>query len=141
MVHIDGTGRHTHELSNFQASNTTTVQLEKGGSTFIFGTADVAVNGTVKWTNVGTLIILEKNVATISLATDATDNHFKGQPIYGIRDSMTDENGNEMIQTTQTSGNATAGNVTQGAQNAANKTGQFLGNVTEGVKDFFNGTG
>lgn len=101
MVHIDGTGRHTHDMSNFQANNTTTVQLDESGSTFVFGTVDVAVNGTEQWTDVGMQMILDRmNVMSIWLATKSTDNHFKEQPIFGIVDSMTDENGNEMIQTT-----------------------------------------
>jgi hypothetical protein len=101
MVHIDGTGRHTHDMSNFQANNTTTVQLDESGSTFVFGTVDVAVNGTEQWTDVGMQMILDRmNVMSIWLPTKSTDNHFKEQPIFGIVDSMTDENGNEMIQTT-----------------------------------------
>jgi hypothetical protein len=50
-----------------------------------------------------------------------------------------------MIQTTwQTSssaaGNATGGNMTQGAERTLNETGEFLGDVGERVQDFFNGT-
>jgi hypothetical protein len=145
MVHIDGTGRHTHEISNFQADNATTVQLDESGLTFVFGTVDVAVNGTEQWTDVGALMILERmNVMSISLATESTDNHFKRQPIFGIVDSMTDENGNEMIQTAQqtssaaAAGNATGGNMTQGAERAVNETGEFLGDVGERVQDVFN---
>jgi hypothetical protein len=68
MVHTDGTGRHTHGISNFQADNTTTVQLDESGLTFIFGTAHVAVNGTEQWTDVRALMILERmNVMSISL--------------------------------------------------------------------------
>jgi hypothetical protein len=145
MVHTDGTGRHTHDISNFQADKATTVQLDESGLTFVFGTVDVAVNGTEQWTDVEALMILERmNIMSISLATESTDNHFKGQPIFGIVDSMTDENGNEMIQTTQqtssAAGNATGGNMTQGAERTLNETGEFLGDVGERVQDFFNGT-
>lgn len=145
MVHIDGTGRHTHDISNFQADNTTTVQLDESGPTFAFGTVDVAVNGTEQWTDVEALMILDRmNVMSISLATESTDNHFKGQPIFGIVDSMTDENGNEMIQTAQqissAAGNATGGNMTQGAERTLNETSEFLGDVGERVQDLFNGT-
>jgi len=149
MVHVDGTARHTHEVSNFQAANGSMVQLEQNGTTVIFGTADVSSNGSPKWTGVNTVITIENlNVASVSFASEQTEDHFHGQPIYGIVDSLTDENGNEMIQTgssTQTAGNSTGGNmtntITQGAQNAANTTGNALSNVTEGIKDFFNGTG
>jgi ribosomal protein L12E/L44/L45/RPP1/RPP2 len=67
---------------------------------------------------------------------------------------MTDENGNEMIQTAQqtsssaaasaasaasaAAGNATGGNMTQGAERAVNETGEFVGDVGERVQDVFN---
>ena len=138
MVHTDGTMRHTHDISNFVSSNSSTIDTSGQGTSFIFGTVDVAVNGEAKWTGADALIVIEKNnVVSISVASEDTDDHFGGQPIYGIVDSMTDESGNELVEGT----NGTAENVTQGAENAVNQTGEFLGNVTEGVKDFFNGTG
>jgi hypothetical protein len=134
MVHIDGTGRHTHELSNFVSSNSTTVDISGEGTSFIFGTVDVATDGEPKWTGVDALIIIEKNnVVSISLASEDTEDHFGGQPIYGIVDSMTDESGNELIG----GGTAPAGNVTGGAmggnETGGNETGGgSLGNLTEG---------
>jgi hypothetical protein len=142
MVHIDGTGRHTHEVSNFQSANGSAVQLKQNGTTVIFGTADVMTNGSPKWTGVNAVITIENtNVASISFASENTDDHFHGQPIYGVVDSLT-ENGKELIQApggTMTSGNATGGNTT--SQNILNQTGNALKNATEGIKDFFNGTG
>ena len=127
MVHVDGTSRHTHDLSNFVQSNSTTIDNSAGGTSYIFGTVDVAADGENKWTNVKALIMIQKNnVVIISLASEDTEDHFMGAPIYGIVDSMTDKNGNEMIET---GGTQTAGNVTSG------------GNVTQGIKDFFNRTG
>jgi hypothetical protein len=148
MVHIDGTGRHTHEVSNFQSANGSMVQLLQNGTTVIFGTADVMSNGSPKWTGVDAVITIDNNnMASVSFASEKTDDHFHGQPIYGVVDSLT-ENGKEMIQApggTMTSGNATGGNMTgnatQGAQNALNQTGNAMKNATEGIKDFFNGTG
>jgi len=127
MVHIDGTSRHAHDLSNFVQSNSTTIDNSASGTSYIFGTVDVAADGENKWTKVDTLIMIQKNnVVIISLASEDTEDHFMGAPIYGIVDSMTDKNGNEMIGT---GGTQTAGNVTSG------------GNVTQGIKDFFDGTG
>jgi hypothetical protein len=37
---------------------------------------------------------------TIMPAPDQTDNHFQGQPIYGIVSGMTGENGTMIVQTT-----------------------------------------
>jgi hypothetical protein len=110
---------------------------------------DVATDGEQRWTGVDALIIIERNnVISLSLATEDTDDHFMGQPIYGVVDSMTDENGNEMIDTgTSTAGNATGGatggNMTAGGnQTGDNQTdGGFLGNLTGGVQDLFNSTG
>jgi len=155
MVHTDGTGRHMHEMSNFVSSNSSTIDTSGEGSSFIFGTVDVATNGEMAWTGADALIIIEKNnVVSISLATEGTEYHFGGQLIHGIVESMTDENGNEMIDTGteaagDTMGNMTetdgTGNVTQGAEDAVNETGEFFGNVTEGIsegiEDLFNGTG
>jgi hypothetical protein len=139
MVHIDGTERHTHELSNFVSSNSSTIDTSGEGASFLFGTVDVATNGESAWTGADALIIIEKNnVVSISLATEDTDDHFMGQPIYGIVESMTDENGNELIDTgTSTAGNMTGGNATGGNQTA----GGMLDNLTGGIQDFFNGTG
>jgi len=142
MVHTDGTGRHAHEMSNFVSSNSSTIDTSGEGSSFIFGTVDVATNGEMAWTGADALIIIEKNnVVSISLATEDTEDHFGGQPIYGIVESMTDEDGNEMIDTGTEAAGDTMGNITQGAEDAANETGEFFGNVTEGIEDLFNSTG
>ena len=142
MVHVDGTERHTHDLSNFVSSNSTTIDISGNGTSFIFGIVDVATDGQPKWTGADALVIIEKNnVISISLATEDTEDHFGGQPIYGIIDSMTDENGNEMIET----GASASGNVTDGAlggnTTGGNETGSgFLGNLTEGIENLTGGS-
>jgi hypothetical protein len=140
MVHVDGTGRHTHDLSNFVSSNSTTIDISGNGTSFIFGTVDVASDGEPEWTGVDALVIIEKNnVISISLASEDTEDHFMGQPIYGIIDSMTDESGNEMIETsTSATGNVTdgamGGNTTGGNATGGNETGSgFLGELAEGI--------
>jgi hypothetical protein len=139
MMHTDGTSRHIHEVSNFEATNGTSVSLEEDGVTFIFGTSDIMTDGSAGWTEVDTMIVLESsNAASITFSTD--DDHFKGQPLYGVVDSLTDESGNQMIQTTQTAqeGNTTQSNATgigETVSNAANETGDFLGNVGESIQN------
>jgi hypothetical protein len=145
MVHIDGTGRHMHELSNFESSGSSTIDTSGEGSSFLFGTVDVATNGETAWTAADVLIIIEKNnVVSISLATEDTEDHFMGQPIYGIVESMTDAEGNEMISTTATS-SETMSNTTQTTEGTSNETGGVFSNLTEGItggiEDLFNGTG
>jgi hypothetical protein len=101
MVHQDGTGYHTHNFTDFSAGNKT-VQMIQGQETSINGTADIAVNGTVKWPGVDTTLTFTNNAAvmTINPAAEDTDNHFGGQPIYGIVYQATGENGTQIAQTT-----------------------------------------
>src|SRR5215213_150853 len=100
MVHQDGTGYETHNITDFSAGNKT-VQMIQGQETPINGTADIAVNGTVKWPGVDTTLTFTNNAAvmTINPAAEDTDNHFGGQPIYGIANQVTGENGTQIVQT------------------------------------------
>src|SRR5215212_10225356 len=100
MVHQDGTGYHTHNITDFSAGNKT-AQLIQGQATSINGTADIAVNGTTKWPGVDTVLTFTNNAAvmTINPAAEDTDNHFGGQPIYGIANQVTGENGTQIVQT------------------------------------------
>jgi len=94
MVKIDGTGRHTHEITNMKTSNSSSIQLDKNGTTLIIGTADVLSNGKNKWNSVDVIVSIDhNNVISIAPGSAATDNHFQGQPIYGVIDSLTDERG------------------------------------------------
>src|SRR5215211_2563331 len=101
MVHTDGTEYHTHNITNFSIGNNT-VQLIQGQETSINGTADYSVNGTNKWPGVDTTLTLTDNSAVMTIMPDPedTDNHFQGQPIYGIVSGATGENGTMIAQTT-----------------------------------------
>jgi hypothetical protein len=101
MVHTDGTGYHTHNITNFNVGNTT-VQLIQGQETSMSGSADIYTNGTIKWPGSDTTLTLTPNgtVMTIMPAAEDTDNHFQGQPIYGIASQITGENGTMIAQTT-----------------------------------------
>ncbi|HZC88567.1 MAG TPA: hypothetical protein VE199_03025, partial [Nitrososphaera sp.] len=136
MVHPDGSGRHTHGVTNFKLDNGSAITLNPTGTTFIPGTADITTNGQPKWTGVPTLIIIDHlNAVGISFASQATDNHFGvGQPIFGVVQSLKDQNGNEMIKTAATAGGtSTAGNATSTGANQTSGAGGFLGNVTKGL--------
>jgi hypothetical protein len=159
MVHTDGTGRHTHQLMNFVAANGTLVQLDENGSGAIFGTVDVSLNGSEKWSDANVVVMIERSSAImISLDSNATDTHFQGQPIYGVVDSWVDVNGRELINDAREAG-VTAGetvsdtgeNITESAEQVGNQTGQVVENVTnttgniiedlgDRVTDLFNGT-
>src|SRR5215218_4804295 len=101
MVHTDGSGYHTHNITNFNVGNAT-VQLVQGQETSISGSADIYTNGTIKWPGVDTTLTLTPNgtVMTIMPPAEDTDNHFQGQPIYGIASQITGENGTMIAQTT-----------------------------------------
>jgi hypothetical protein len=95
-VLADGNRWHTHELINFKTNNNT-IQLSPDESLSLSGTVDVKLNNTIPWNNTKTIINISKgNTITINLDNEDTDNHFIGQPIYGIVKSIKDRDGNEM---------------------------------------------
>jgi hypothetical protein len=100
MVHIDGTDRHTHELTNFKRIAVIPILLDPKGITFI-GMMDIKLNGSVKWFGVPLTVSIGKQFNTISIMTNPKyiDNHFTGQPIYGVFTSLKDQSGTELIIT------------------------------------------
>jgi hypothetical protein len=98
MVHPDATGLHIHNFTQFKAANNTTVKLNQNGNTTIKGTVNILVNGTQKWTDVP-INILMQNARVISIAVDSakTDDHFAGQPIYGIVQTIKDQSGKDIV--------------------------------------------
>jgi hypothetical protein len=97
MVHPDGSDWHYHELSNFQTDPDIPVLLEEDGTTFA-GTMDVEEDDMDKWFGVQTSVnISNLNTVTIFLDPADTQNHFNGQPIYGIVSSLTDGDGNPIV--------------------------------------------
>lgn len=98
----DGERWHTHVITNFKANNNSKAQLTSDKSASISGTVDVKLNGTTIWNAAGVNILLNKGkTITINLDNKATGNHFQGQPIYGVVESIKDANGNEMLKALQ----------------------------------------
>ena len=100
----DGSRWHTHDIINFKPSNinNTIVQLSPDKSASIQGTVDIKLNNTSAWNNVKSNISISKGkVITINLDNIATGNHFQGQPIYGVVESIKDANGNELLKAQQ----------------------------------------
>nr|MDQ3851947.1 hypothetical protein [Thermoproteota archaeon] len=135
MVHTDGTEYHTHNITNFSIGNNT-VQLIQGQETSINGTADYSVNGTNRWPGVDTNLTLTDNVAVMTIMPDAedTENHFQGQPIYGIVAGATGENGTMIAQTTPPG-------QQQEQQQQEEEDGGPLAPLTEPFQDLFGGGG
>jgi hypothetical protein len=69
------------------------------GTTTIFsGTSDVQTNGQPKWNNVSTSIIVNRfDTISVALDSEGTDNHFNGQPITGVVESVKDPEGIELL--------------------------------------------
>ncbi len=81
MIKPDGTGKHTHALSQFVLANSTDV----GNQTSVFnGTSTVSMrDGPV--TQVPTSIMLmNNNTLSISLNPANVENHFDDDAIYGV---------------------------------------------------------
>lgn len=104
-VFEDGTGAHTHQLSNFQPTRANLIKapaensessihsniLTPEGNARIVGTVDVAINGQKVWDAVNANItILEGKTIEIMLDERDVDYHFgKGQSIYGLVNTLT----------------------------------------------------
>jgi hypothetical protein len=150
MVHTDGSGYHTHNITNFNVGNAT-VQLVQGQETSISGSADIYTNGTIKWPGVDTTLTLTPNgtVMTIMPPAEDTDNHFQGQPIYGIASQITGENGTMIAQTTpagqqqqqEEGGGGPLSGLFGGQQQGGNQSGGGgpLSGLTEPFQDLFGG--
>src|SRR5215211_3706178 len=151
MVHTDGSGYHTHNITNFYVGNAT-VQLVQGQETSISGSADIYTNGTIKWPGVDTTLTLTPNgtVMTIMPPAEDTDNHFQGQPIYGIASQLSGENGTMIAQTTppgqqqqqqEEGGGGPLSGLFGGDQQGGNQSGGGgpLSGLTEPFQDLFGG--
>jgi hypothetical protein len=85
----DGGRFHTHEINNFKTNNSTIVSLSPNGNIFIHGMVDVKYNHTTTWSNVDVNIaILRGKTIEIALDNKETDNHFQGQLICGVVESL-----------------------------------------------------
>jgi predicted membrane protein len=98
-VHLDASNRHVHEIGNFRpASNNTSFMLNPDGITTIAGTVDIKLNGATTWTNVKTVIIIDKlSTIVITLDPKDTSNHFLGQSVYGTVSMLKDKDRHDIV--------------------------------------------
>lgn len=118
MVQIDGTYAHKHtiekvnnqtgmsmlivnplklDLMNTQPGEK--ILLVGGNSTMFRGIADLTTNESVQWSNVPIHVtLLNGNIFNLAIDPTKTDNHFYGLPVFGTVQSITDENGKELIK-------------------------------------------
>jgi hypothetical protein len=86
----NGTATHTHELQNFRPINAGKITLQPGNSVFLKGVMDVGTNHRIVWKNVhSTVDIRGGKTITIFVDSKDTNNHFAGQPMYGVVTSFT----------------------------------------------------
>ena len=99
MARVNGSEIHNHQIINFRSDNSVSLGGGPLGTTTIFsGTSDVQTNGQPKWNNVSTSIIVDKfNTISVALDSKETDNHFNGQSITGVVESVKDPEGIELL--------------------------------------------
>jgi hypothetical protein len=151
MVHPDGTEYHTHNITNFAIGGSNTVQLVQGQEATIAGVADIYTNGTNSWPGANTTLTMTPNgaVMTIMPAPDQTDNHFQGQPIYGIVSGLSGENGTSIVQTMtpaqqqEQEGEGGIGGLLGGGEGEQQGEGGGgpLSGITDPLQDLFGGGG
>jgi hypothetical protein len=151
MVHPDGTEYHTHNITNFAIGGSNTVQLVQGQEATIAGVADIYTNGTNSWPGANTTLTMTPNgaVMTIMPAPDQTDNHFQGQPIYGIVSGLAGENGTMIAQTAppgqqqEQEGEGGIGGLLGGGEGEQQGEGGGgpLSGITDPLQDLFGGGG
>jgi hypothetical protein len=95
----NGTGSHTHEFLKFVPTGGN-VTLGSDNSLHLNGLMDVGTDHRVVWKNVHSQIDI-KGGKTISISVDdkETNNHFAGQPVFGVVTSVircSDEPGPDM---------------------------------------------
>lgn len=81
-ITTNGTMKHSHRISNFAGSlySSPDLQMKK-----ISGNVDVYFNNELAWPNsTMSMTILNNEVLRIDIDPTDIDNHFHGQPIYGI---------------------------------------------------------
>jgi hypothetical protein len=81
-ITTNGTMKHSHRISNFVGSSSSSPDLQMKK---ISGKADVYFNNELAWPNsTMSVTILNDEVLRIDIDSADIDNHFHGQPIYGL---------------------------------------------------------
>lgn len=99
MIKANGTQFHTHDLSRFILNAVIPVLLDPQSGTTFTGTFDIEENGKDKWLGTQTQVTIPRlNTISLFFDNEHTDNHFSGQPLYGIVQSLKVQNGTELIK-------------------------------------------
>jgi hypothetical protein len=103
MSKIDGTGTHHHAIESLRnvtgAGRSEQIALTNGNYTDFKGIADITTNGEIKWKDVPlTVHLTNGNIISFNIDPSKTEDHFKGLPVSGTVDSITDQNGREVLK-------------------------------------------
>ena len=83
--HVNGANNHTHQITSLRVDDDRPIQLSTDGNMEISGLTDVKTNGKSAWNDVPTTISISKGrTISIDISDNGTQQHFMGQPIYGI---------------------------------------------------------
>jgi hypothetical protein len=148
MSRVNGSQMHSHQITNFKPTSGIFLNNEAGTSLLIFaGTSDVYTNNQPKWNNVDTSVIID-NFNTISIALDSrgTDNHFNGQELGGVIESVKDPSNKELLLLVlepaaiivpgpPSSETSTPGDQANATENKGNA--DILSNIGEAIKKLF----
>jgi hypothetical protein len=135
MVHPDGTGYHTHNITNFRIGNST-VQLVQGQPLTISGTGDIDVNGTTKWPGVNTTLTFSPNAAimtqTVPAAAQQQQQQQQQQEQGGGGNPLSNLFGGGNQQGGQQQGGQQQGGNQSGGGNPLSGLGEQIGNLFGG---------
>jgi hypothetical protein len=82
---MDGTKGPIHQISNFKSTTENVIELTQDNNLSVDGTADIKINGINIWEEAHISILISNgNTITIDPDDNDTEDHFGGQPIYGI---------------------------------------------------------
>lgn len=93
MVGTNGTNFHMHSITNYRPDAVVPVILDKYGTTFT-GVTDLKMGNNLAWYNVQTTVTISRHsTIRIMLNPAYIQDHFLGQPIYGVVYSILNYNG------------------------------------------------
>lgn len=82
----DGISRDVHKINNMIIDESPPIKLVPGDVTLLKGKADLINTYTNTVTNIGILLILQKDIMYVLLESKSLDQFYNGQPIYGSVD-------------------------------------------------------
>ena len=84
----DGLSRNVHKINNMIIDESNPIKLVPGDVTLLKGRADLINTYTNTVTNIGILLILQKDIMYVLLESKSLDQFYNGQPIYGSVDQI-----------------------------------------------------